>query len=197
MNLYESPRSLAALWRRQLEMGLEAGETPVLALGWDTLHPDSLFPLAGLDELARRRPGAVDPRVVAGGEGDLWLLGTTQWPQERRGTHPRRGGVLYAGNDSATFAASLTLAEAFGAERSGAERSGPSLPLGMAWLLTPTAAPGTERSEGEYLPFALAPDEFSPLPVPPAPSDWLARLEGWAIVLLAVGLLVAAAIISF
>lgn len=192
MNLYESPRALAALWRRQLEMGLEAGETPVLALGWDTLHPDSLFPLAGLDDLARRRPGAVDPRVVAGGEGDLWLMGAIHWPTGRRGTHPSRGGVLYAGNDSATFAASLTLAEA-----SSAERSGPSLPLGMAWLLTPTAAPGTERSEGEYLPFALAPDEFSPLPVPPTSSDWLARLEGWAIVLLAIGLLVAASVVSF
>ena len=191
MNLYESPRALSALWRRQLEMGLEAGETPVLALGWDTLHPDSHFPLAALGELARRRPGAVDPRVVAGGEGDLWLLGTTQWPTGRRGSHTRRGGVLYAGNDSATFAASLTLAEA-----SGGDLSGPSLPLGMAWLLTPTATPGVERSEGEYLPFALAADEFSPLPVPPAPSDWLARLEGWAIALLAVGLLVAATINS-
>lgn len=192
MNLYESPRTLAALWRRQLEVGLEAGDTPVLALGLDTLHPDSHFSLAALGELARRRPGAVDPRVVAGGEGDLWLLGTTQWPTGRRGSHIRRGGVLYAGNDSATFAASLTLAEAF-----GAERSGPTLPLGMAWLLTPTAAPGTERSEGEYLPFALAPNEFSPLPLPPAPSDWLAQMEGWATVLLAVGLLVAATIISF
>lgn len=189
MNLYESPRALSALWRRQLAMGLEAGETPVLALGWDTLHPDSLFPLAGLAELARRRPGAVEPQVVAGGEGDLWLLGTTQWQTGRRGTHIRRGGVLYGGNDSATFAASLTLAET-----PGADLSGPSLPLGMAWLLTPTAAPGAERSEGEYLPFALASDEFSPLPVPPAPTDWLARLEGWAIALLAVGLLVAATI---
>lgn len=192
MNLYESPRALAALWRRQLEIGLEAGETPVLSLGWDTLHPDSLFTLTALGGLAHRRPGAVDPRVVAGGEGDLWLLGTTQWPPGGRGAHVRRGGVLYAGNDSATFAASLTLAEA-----PGSDLSGPALPLGMAWLLTPTAAPGTERSEGEYLPFALAPDEFSPLPVPPTPSDWLARLEGWSIALLAVGLLVAASIVSF
>ena len=186
MNLYESPRSLSALWRRQLEMALEAGETPVLALGWDTLHPDSIFARAALGGLARRRPGAVDPLVVAGGEGDLWLLGTTQWPRGRR------GGVVYAGNDSATFAASLTLA---GSPGSGL--SGPTLPLGMAWLLTPTAAPGAERSEGEYLPFALTPDEFAPLPAPSTAPDWVARLEGWSIVLLAVGLLVAALIISF
>ena len=192
MNLYESPRALSALWRRELEMALEAGETPVLALGWDTLHPDSIFPLAALGELARRRPGAVDPRIVAGGEGDLWLLGATQWLQGQRGTHERRGGVLYAGNDSATFAASLTLAEP-----PGSTLSGPGLPLGMAWLLTPTAAPGAERSEGEYLPFALAPDEFAPLPAPPTATDWVARLEGWAIALLAIGLLVGAAIFSF
>lgn len=192
MNLYESPLSLSDLWRRQLEMALEAGETPVLTLGWDTLHPDSIFPLAALGGLARHRPGAVEPWVMAGGEGDLWLLGASQWPSGRRGNHTRRGGVLYAGNDSATFAASLTLAEP-----PNSALSAPALPLGMAWLLTPTAAPGAERSEGEYLPFALASDEFSPLPVLPTPSDWLARLEGWSIALLAVGLLVAATIISF
>ena len=186
MNLYENPRGLATLWRRELEMALEAGETPVLALGWDTLHPDSFFALAALGELARRRPGAVDPQIVAGGEGDLWLLGGIQWSPNRS------GGVVYGGNDSATFAASLTLAES-----TDSVLAGPNLPLGMAWLLTPTAAPGSGRSEGEYLPFALAQDEFSPLPAPPRASDWVTWLEGWAIALLAVGLLVGAAIFSF
>ncbi len=192
MNLYESPISLSDLWRRQLEMALEAGETPVLTLGWDTLHPDSIFPLAALGGLARHRPGAVEPWVVAGGEGDLWLLGVSQWPSGRRGTHTRRGGILYAGNDSATFAASLTLAEP-----PHSALSAPALPLGMAWLLTPTAAPGAERSEGEYLPFALTPDEFAPLTGPPSTPDWVAKLEGWSFALLAIGLLVAASIVPF
>lgn len=184
MNLYSTPAALAALWRRRLEMALEAGETPVLALGLDTLHPDSATTLDALQGLASSRPGAVEPWIVAGGEGDLWLLGAVQWPQGKR------GGALYGGNDSATFAASLNLAE------SGEGRlAGAALPLGMGWMLSPTAAPGSERSEAEYLPFALAPDEFSPLPAPPAPTDWIERVEGWAVALLAVGLLLAALVI--
>jgi len=188
MNLYTNPRALSSLWHRQLEIALEAGETPVLALGWDTLHPDSAFALAALHGLARRRPGAVDPWIVAGGEGDLWLLGATQWPKETWGS--TRGGALYAGNDGATFAASLTLAES---PRTGPGRA--SLPTGMAWMLTPTAAPGAERSEGEYLPFALAADEFSPLPVPDSTPDWVERMESWSMTLLALGLLLVALII--
>ncbi len=176
MNLYSNPVSLAALWRKQMEMALEAGEIPVLSLGWDTLQPESVLPLHALQRLARGRPGAVQPWIVAGGEGDLWLLGATQWPQERR------SGPLYAGNDSATFAATLNLAEPV--------RTGAALPGGMGWMLTPTAAPGSARSQGEYLPFALAADDFSPLPAPDLPSDWVGRLEGWAVALLAVALLV-------
>ena len=179
MKLYSNPGCLSALWRRRLEMALEAGETPVLALGWDTLHPDSAFPVAALHRLARSRPGAVQPWIVAGGEGDLWLLGATQWQKDRR------GGALYGGNDSATFAATLTLAESVRTDGAGA-----ALPGGMGWMLTPTAAPGCERSEGEYLPFVLAADEFSPLPAPDSPSDWVEGLEGWGVALLALALLV-------
>lgn len=181
MNLYPNPRSLSALWRRQLEIALEAGRTPVLALGWDKLHPDSAFALDALRRLARSRPGAVDPWVVAGGEGSLWLLGAIQWQKDRK------GGALYGGNDSATFAATLNLAESVRTDVTGA-----ALPGGMAWMLTPTATPGSEGSEGEYLPFALAAEEFSPLPMPEAAADWLERLEGLGVALLALGLLVAA-----
>jgi len=184
MNLYPSPRSLAALWRRRLEIALEAGKIPVLALGWDTLHPDSAFSLAALHLLTRSRPGVVDPWIVAGGEGGLWLFGATLWQKGRR------GGALFGGNDSATFAATLTLAES--AHTGVAEAA---LPGGMAWMLTPTATPGSERSEGEYLPFALAPDEFSPLPAPDAPPDWVEHLENWGVALLALGLLVVGLII--
>lgn len=179
MNPYANPRSLSALWRRHLEMALEAGENPVIALGWDTLHPDSLFGLAALHRLANNRPGAVVPWIVAGGEGDLWLLGAMQWRREGA------AGPLYGGNDSTTFAATLNLAEAGG-------QTGQRLPGGMAWLLTPTATPGSERSEGEYLPFALAPEDFSPLPAPSADPDWTEKAEGWASALLALGLLLAA-----
>lgn len=183
MNPYPTPRALSTIWRRQLEMALEAGETPVLALGCDTLRPDSAFALDALHRLARSRPGAVDPWVVAGGEGDLWLLGATQWQKERQ------GGAIYGGNDSATFAATLTLAES-----GRTDGAGTTLPAGMAWMLTPTATPGAERSEGEYLPFALAQDEFSPLPVSETSSDWIERLENWGVALLALGLLVTALI---
>ncbi len=107
MNPYPTPSALAIFWRRQLEMALEAGETPVLALGWDTLRPDSTFALDALHRLARSRPGAVDPWVVAGGEGDLWLLGATQWQKERQ------GGAIYGGNDSATSREAIAVVEDF------------------------------------------------------------------------------------
>lgn len=184
MNLYPNPDSLSALWRRCLEMALEAGEKPVLALGWDTLHPDSAFSLAALHRLARRRPGAVEPWIVAGGEGDLWLLGAAQWQTEGQAR------ALYGGNDSATFAASLTLAEP-----GPTDVAGPALPTGMGWMLTPTAAPGSARSEGEYLPFALALDDFSPLPAPDLPPDWIEQVEGWGVALLALALLVVGLIV--
>ncbi len=194
MNLYRSPRTLSAHWHRLLETGLEAGDSPVLALGWDTLHPDSFFSVAALNHLSHHRPGAINPWVVAGGEGGLWLMGANQWPRTEF------GGAVYGGNDCVTYAASLTLAEP---PRSGLDGSA-GLPLGMAWMLTPTAAPGSERSEGEYLPFALAPDEFSfssllrPLSDPdssPSALDWIAGAEHWAAILLVLGLLVAAFLI--
>lgn len=184
MRLYSSPRALEILWRQQLEMALEAGRTPVLSLGRDSLHPDSLWSLLVMDGLSRRRPGAVDSWVVSGGEGVFWQIGAGLW---ERG---RQGGVLYGGNDGATFAASLTLCET--------PPSGPgwgTLPAGMAWMLTPTAVLGAEGAEGEYLPFVLAEEDFAPLSAPAPQGDWLGQVEGWSVALLALGILIVALIL--
>lgn len=186
MHLYENPRALETLWRRQMEMALEAGETPALSLGWESLHPDSLWSLLILNGVARQRPGAIDGWVVSGGEGAYWLLGSEIWGKGRR------GGLVYGGNDSTTFAASLTLAETPGAGRGRA-----SLPAGMGWMLTATAVLGAERAEGEHLPFVLAQEDVYPLYSAPDASesragDWLGQLEGWSVALLAMGLLLAA-----
>lgn len=186
MNRYPHPDQLAALWQRVVEIGNETGRRPLIGLGRDPFHPENALALVALHRLARRPVGLIEPRFVVGGEGELWLLAAMQW-RTRAGHALSTDGfnLVYAGKSLATYAASLTL-NAPPASR------GPMLSPGMAWMLTPTAVPGSERSDLEDLPFVLAEPLFVPVIAPPVAPDWLDRLETWGVLLLAVGLLLAA-----
>ena len=101
------------------------------------------------------------------------------WP-----VHTDAALVLYAGGDSATHAATLNIAVG--------RTNAAVLPPGLAWSMTPTATPGSERSELELLPFVLADEDFVPQIPSSTAVDWLGQLERWTGLLLALGLLIAA-----
>ncbi len=187
MSTSPTASQLITLWERTLERHLEAGRPAVLALGLTELRPDELASIQALNRLSRYPLGVAQPRIVVGGEGSRWLLALLQW-QPRQGLPPGLA-VWYGGNDLATYAASLNLAET--PDRLGIFLGG-GLSPGMAWMLTPLAAPGSEEEALEQLPFALAESLFRPgPPPPPSQADWSARLEAVLAVLLALALILA------
>jgi hypothetical protein len=188
MNQHLDPNALAAHWQRMAEIGAEAGRLPVIGLGVDSFHTESLLFLLAWRRLARRSTGLLDPRLVVGGEGELWLMASLIWQSRRdplilTGAH----NVFYAGSDLATRAAMLTVNA-----RPDADVGRASLPAGMAWMLTPTALPGSGHMDLEHLPFLLDESLFTPVVAPPSPFSWFEQIEIGSVILLAVALGLAA-----
>ena len=207
MSIHTDPERLASEWRRRADTAIENGETPLLALGLDSFFQTSCLNLLALNRVARRNLGPQNPTVIAGGDGWLWLLATLVWrhdagsydtvPAAAPGTaiERRTGGqadgvddaarmVLYAGADSALYAATLNIA----AQHS---ETG-SLPPGLDWSTSLTATRGTDGSDFELLAPVLVAENFIFGTAAPGADGWLHKIERWAGGLLALGLLIAA-----
>lgn len=182
METYTTPEQLETVWRRSLAIAFEAGDRPLLCLGWDALHPDSALGLLALQRLATKPFVKARPWIVAGGEAELWFLATLTPPIGDSRTE--EGGVIFGGADVATFAATLNTLIA-----PNWDRPQPHLSPGFAWLLAPTSLPGAGRSELEYLPFALAQDLFTPQVAREEAATQGATLEQWAALLLLLALI--------
>jgi len=198
------PGQLAVAWRQLADTAIEYGETPLFALGLDSLYRTGLLHLLAFSRLSLPHLGPQHPTVVTGGDGWLWLLAMLVWRPVGGGhrhhtaagpgarTESKAEGlsdsfddtgrtVLYAGADSALYAATLNLAERQGgpgATPSGLGLSGPS-----------TASAGIEGADFELLP-ALIERESVPEAAESLEEAWLQRGERWASGLLAVALLV-------
>lgn len=205
MNHFSGPRQLSHAWRQVADNANESGETPLFALGIDSLYRSSLLKLLALSRLARQNLGPQHPTVVAGGDGWLWLLAMLVW-RPAIGGHRRHSAaasgatseeeteglserfddagrtVLYAGADSALYAAALNLAVQKG------ERG--ATPPGLDWSEPLSTSAGVEGSDIELLPAVVG---QVPLPDAGGPSDnaGLRRWERWAGGLLAFALLIA------
>ncbi len=197
------PAQLADAWRRMTDTANEIGETPVFALGLGSFYRSGLLNLLALDRMARQNLGLRHPVVVAGGESWLWLCAMFVWRPSAGEKGFSAGAVtnsegwqgqtlvfdnaertvLYAGADSALYAAALNLAEQ--------PRDRAAAPAGLDWSRIPSSSPGVEGAEFEVLPAAVAPDPV-PEHLPPLPNSWIQRGERWASIALALGLLLAA-----
>lgn len=198
MTYATNPRRLAAAWRREAETAVEHGRAPMLALGLGALFRHSGLGLLALGGAAGQRLGPQKPVVIAGGDGWQWLLATLLWrPEARYGAATGKGAgalnqgveeasrpVLYAGADSALYAASHNIA--------ALDCDAAAPPPGLDWTVSPTAVPGAEGSESELLAQALLPEAHAPAGMEPDWLDWLQKAGGWAGSLLALGLLATA-----
>ena len=207
MSIHTDPDRLASEWRRRADTAVENGETPLLALGLDSFYQTSCLNLLALNRVARRNLGPQNPTVIAGGDGWLWLLATLVWqhdagsydtvPAAAPGTAFQRlpegqadgvddasRMVLYAGADSALYAATLNIA----AQYSDAG----SLPPGLDWSSSPTAPRGADGSDFELLAPVLVAEDFIFGTAASGADGWLHKIERWAGGLLALGLLIAA-----
>lgn len=198
MIFHLDPKRLAAAWRRLADTAVEHGQTPTLALGLGTLFRHSGLGLLALGKVSRRQLGPQNPVVIAGGDGWLWLLATLVWrPTARHGAaigkaagEPTQGVddasrlVLYAGADSALYAASHNIA--------ALDSDAAAMPPGLDWTASPTAIPGAESSESDLLAQTLIPEAHAPAGLEPDAHDWLQKVGAWAGSLLAFGLLAAA-----
>lgn len=181
-----NPNTLAHLWQRQAEVDLESGRRPLLGLGLGNVDAESLVGLLAVQRFGQRAAALAEPQVVTGGDGDLWLSALLLRPPADDETPPAFS-VSYGGNDVATHAAALTIAAP--PPSAGA----PTLPAGMAWALTPTALPGSERADLEFLPFVQDSATFAPVsPSTSASSHWIDQVEAWAVLLLVLALLLTA-----
>ncbi len=198
------PGQLAAAWRQLADTAIEYGETPLFALGLDSHYRTGLLNLLALSRLSRQNLGPQHPTVVTGGDGWLWLLAMLVWRPAAEGyrhhpaaspsatTEGRAEGlsdsfddagrtVLYAGADSALYAAALNLA---------GQQGGPGVtPSGLGLSGPSTASPGVEGADFELLP-ALLERESVPEAAESSEDAWLQRGERWASGLLAFALLV-------
>lgn len=186
MNHTFNSDGLARLWQRQAEIDIESGRRPLVGLGLGNVDAESLLALLAVQRFAQRAAALAEPQVVAG-DGDLWLSALMLRPPTDDDS-PSTFDVVYGGGDVATHAASLTI--------SAAPHIWPGiapLPSGMAWMLTPTALPGSERADLEFLPLAQNGAPFAPVSMPKATSPhWIDQMEAWAMLVLALALLVAA-----
>lgn len=198
MTFYVEPNRLAAAWRRLADTAVEHGQTPSLSLGLGTRFSHSGLGLLALGRVARQHLGPRNPVVIAGGDGWLWLLATLVWRpavghgatigqaagEQTQGVDDASRLVLYAGPDSALYAASQNIA-AFDSDAA-------ALPPGLDWTASPTAIPGAEVTESELLAQTFVPESHTPAGTEPDAHDWLQEAGGWAGGLLALGLLAAA-----
>lgn len=184
------PNVLASLWRRQAEIDIESGRRPLVGLGLGNVDAQSLVALLAVQRFAQKAGALAEPQVVAG-DGDLWLSALMLRPPIHEDI-PSSFDVTYAGGDVATHAASLNIATA--QHTAPITRSGTApLPPGMAWMLTPTAFPGSERADLEFLPLVQNGAPFAPVSAPQAAlPHWIDQVEAWAVLILALALLVAA-----
>ncbi len=203
MTFYSDPAQLADALRRMTDTANENGETPVFALGLGSFYRSGLLNLLALGRLARQNLGLQHPVIVAGGESWLWLWAMLIWRPsagEKRlsagaGTNSEgwqgqndvldNAGrtVLYAGADSALYAAALNLAEQ--------PRTRGAAPAGLDWSRTLSSSPCVEGADIEVLP-AVVSHEPVPQPLSPSPHAWIHKGERWASIALALGLLLAA-----
>ena len=204
MSYFFSPSQLAHAWRQLADNANESGETPLFGLGHDSLYRGGLLKLLALGRIARQNLGPQHPIVVTGGDGWLWLLAMLVWrpavggrrlhsaavpsaaseeeaevPLERSEDADRT--VLYAGADSAQYAAVLNL--------EGQRGGRGAMPTGLDWSVRlPTSEDG-EGSDVELLP-AVINQSSLPRSEEPVDDDWIRRGERWAGVLLAIVLLI-------
>jgi hypothetical protein len=200
---FSQPGRLAGAWRQLADTAIEYGETPLYSLGLDAFYRTGLLHLLALSRLSRRNPGPQHPTVVTGGDGWLWLLAMLVWgpvgggrrhaaassaatPESKAETLSHTVDdagrtVLYAGADSALYAAALNLA---------GRQGGPAvMPLGLGLTGPSTASAVVEGADFELLP-ALFEQESLPGAAEPLENAWLQRGERWAGGLLAFALLV-------
>jgi len=206
VNHFQDPEQLASAWRQLADTANENGETPLLALGQDSLYRNSWLNLLALNRVAGQNLGPQHPTIVAGGESWLWLVAMHVWrpgaaayghafvadsdsgvaggPEgHTEGFDDAGRTVLFAGADSALYTATLNLA--------GQRRDRGALPPGLDWSTSVSASPGLEGADFELLP-ALVTEEFMPEPAAPGEKTWLQKGELWASGLLALALLIAA-----
>lgn len=198
MIFHLEPERLAASWRRRVDTAVEHGRTPALSLGLGAPIRHSGLGLLALGRVARQHLGPQNPVVIAGGDGWLWLLATLIWRpavrrsaavaqpagDQTRGVDDASRLVLYAGADSALYAASHNIA--------ALDSDPAALPPGLDWTASPSAVPAAEGSESELLAQTLVPESHAPTGPEPDALDWLQKAGGWAAGLLALGLLAAA-----
>lgn len=205
MKRLSDPGQLSHAWRQLADDANESGETPLFALGLDSLYRDGLLRLLALSRLARQNLGPQHPTVVTCGDGWLWLLAMLVW-RPAVGGHRRHSAavsgetsgeteeglsdlsndagrtVLYAGADSALYAAALNLA--------GQQGGGGATPPGLDWSEPRSSSVGVEGAEIELLPAVIG-EANSPGSAVTPNGDWLRKGERWAGGLLAFALLIA------
>lgn len=205
MNYFFSPSRLAQAWRRLADNANESGERPLFDLGLDSLYRGGLLKLLALSRMARQNLGPQHPAVVTGGDGWLWLLAMLVWrpavggrrlhstavpsaaSEEAADVLVERSDdadrtVVYAGADSALYAAVLNLA--------GKREGRGAMPPGLDWSVRLPTTAAVEGSDIELLP-AVVNQTSLPRHEEPADDARMRRGERWAGVLLAMVLLIA------
>ena len=206
MNYFSDPMQLSHAWRQLADNANESGTTPLFGLGLDSHYRNSLLKLLALSRLARQNLGPQHPTIVTGGDGWFWLLSMLVW-RPAIGGHRRYSAavssaasgeeaddlserpddegrtVLYAGADSALYAAALNLAVQQG-ERGAA-------PPGLDWADPLSTSAGVEGSDIELLPAVVSQVSLTDA-AGPSDNAGLRKGERWVGGLLAFALIIAA-----
>lgn len=182
------PSAILSTWSQEAAQDLEAGRTPLIVLGAGSLGLDTLPGLLALSALDEEHTGLAHPVVLAGGDGQVWLLALTQRPRRRR---PQAGGeaarrvqaiqahtpaALFTGPDAGTHVAALNLAaqsltpSPVVRPNPSGQALGESVPPGLAWAIFPTRSAGA-MNVWAWLPWESVEPSSASRPTAPATAS--------------------------
>ena len=136
---------IASDWQHAIEASQESGVRPMLLVGLSDSLVDGLPALSACRRLAHTRTDLASPQVWAGGGSAWWSTALFQGVARTRTPDGKAGtpaiSARFAGSDSATVIATLTMDESIrGADTAQEWLNG--LPAGMVSYLQPQSTPG-------------------------------------------------------
>lgn len=198
MLLNQTRDDIVNSWQQQSDLALEAGQTPLFALGARDGNLENLTALYAYEVCRSRHARGLPPLTLVGGAGPIWLLALLHVPMPAQrnaepdihGGNGDDGGIAYIGADPAMAVAAATMTDPASAANHRRRLMPPpgGLGLGFQEQICPTSLPA-QPVRWSAFPLAVGPAEPAPAGPTGVEPNWSAAaalLLAAALILLAI-----------